>query len=146
MPSQTIETTRFFSFLPLPNGYFSDKIIYVVIFWRRIEVVITGRTRNALALRGTWVQIPPSPRINKAGNLRKQTIGFCILEKCDYWYLIFSEKCAKKLFIFQKNVLCYYYSRKGRCIYEAKCNAIPDKLEKRPGTKASDFARCQTGG
>ena len=52
-----------FSFLPLPNRHFSDKIIYVVIFWRRIEVVITGRTRNALALRGTWVQIPPSPRI-----------------------------------------------------------------------------------
>lgn len=29
--------------------------------WRRIEVVITGRTRNALALRGTRVRIPPSP-------------------------------------------------------------------------------------
>ena len=26
-----------------------------------IEVVITGRTRNALALRGTWVRIPPTP-------------------------------------------------------------------------------------
>ena len=66
----------YFSFLPLPNRRFSDKIIYVVIFWRRIEAVITGRTRNALALRGTWVQIPPSPRIRKAGNLVKQTIGF----------------------------------------------------------------------
>ena len=29
--------------------------------WRRIEVVITGRTRNAFAFRGTWVRIPPSP-------------------------------------------------------------------------------------
>ena len=29
--------------------------------WRRIEVVITGRTRNAFALRGTRVRIPPSP-------------------------------------------------------------------------------------
>ena len=29
--------------------------------WRRIEAVITGRTRNALALRGTRVRIPPSP-------------------------------------------------------------------------------------
>ena len=28
---------------------------------RRIEAVITGRTRNALALRGTRVRIPPSP-------------------------------------------------------------------------------------
>ena len=28
---------------------------------RRIEVVITGRTRNAFAFRGTWVRIPPSP-------------------------------------------------------------------------------------
>ena len=29
--------------------------------WRCIEVVITGRTRNALALTGSWVRIPPSP-------------------------------------------------------------------------------------
>ena len=29
---------------------------------RRIEVVITGRTRNAFALRGTRVRIPPSAR------------------------------------------------------------------------------------
>ncbi len=28
----------------------------------RIEAVITGRTRNALALRGTRVRIPPTPR------------------------------------------------------------------------------------
>ena len=28
---------------------------------RRIEAVITGRTRNAFALRGTRVRIPPSP-------------------------------------------------------------------------------------
>ena len=33
----------------------------VVKSWRRIEVVITGRTRNALALTGLWVRIPPSP-------------------------------------------------------------------------------------
>ena len=33
--------------------------------WRRIEVVITGRTRNALALRGTRVRIPPSPLFQK---------------------------------------------------------------------------------
>ena len=30
---------------------------------RRIEAVITGRTRNAFALRGTRVRIPPSPLI-----------------------------------------------------------------------------------
>ena len=29
--------------------------------WRRIEVVITGRTRNALALSGSRVRISPSP-------------------------------------------------------------------------------------
>ena len=29
--------------------------------WSCIEVVITGRTRNAFAFRGTWVRIPPSP-------------------------------------------------------------------------------------
>lgn len=68
-------------------------------------MVITGRTRNALALRGTWVQIPPSPRINKAGNLRKQTIGFCILEKCDYWYLIFQKNVQNSCLFFRK--MCY---------------------------------------
>ena len=28
---------------------------------RRIEVVITSRTRNAVVRKGTWVRIPPSP-------------------------------------------------------------------------------------
>ena len=32
-----------------------------------IEVVITGRTRNALALRGTRVRIPPTPIIKTSG-------------------------------------------------------------------------------
>ena len=31
--------------------------------WRSIEVVITGRTRNAFAFTGTWVRIPPSPPV-----------------------------------------------------------------------------------
>ena len=35
--------------------------INVAIIRRSIEVVITGRTRNAFALTGTWVRIPPSP-------------------------------------------------------------------------------------
>ena len=44
----------------------SDSVITNKLFWvlhirRRIEVVITGRTRNAFALTGTWVRIPPSP-------------------------------------------------------------------------------------
>ncbi len=29
--------------------------------WSSIEVVITRRTRNPLALRGPWVRIPPAP-------------------------------------------------------------------------------------
>ena len=29
--------------------------------WRRIEVVITGLTRNQVVLTGSWVRIPPSP-------------------------------------------------------------------------------------
>ena len=29
--------------------------------WRRIEVVITGLTRNQLYLTVPWVRIPPSP-------------------------------------------------------------------------------------
>ena len=34
--------------------------------WSRIEAVITGRTRNAFALRGTRVRIPPTPLHEKA--------------------------------------------------------------------------------
>ena len=33
----------------------------MLLVWSCIEVVITGRTRNALALRGTRVRIPPTP-------------------------------------------------------------------------------------
>ena len=29
--------------------------------WKCIEVVITGRTRNAVVLLGSWVRIPPLP-------------------------------------------------------------------------------------
>lgn len=36
---------------------------------RRIEAVITGRTRNALALRGSRVRIPPSPRKKARNNV-----------------------------------------------------------------------------
>ena len=57
-------------------------IIDLVIFnqynreskWRRIEVVITGRTRNALALRGTRVRIPPSPSLRNPATM--QVAGF----------------------------------------------------------------------
>ena len=42
------------SFVRVIAGHESNK-------WRRIEVVITSRTRNAVVLRGTWVRIPPSP-------------------------------------------------------------------------------------
>ena len=30
-------------------------------FWKRIEVVITGLTRNQVAFTGSWVRIPPLP-------------------------------------------------------------------------------------
>ena len=35
-----------------------------VHIWRRIEVVITGLTRNQFAGNRTWVRIPPSPPKN----------------------------------------------------------------------------------
>ena len=55
--------------LPIYNNHFSlaNHSKYGILIkylqkhiWRRIEVVITGRTRNALALRGTRVRIPPA--------------------------------------------------------------------------------------
>ncbi len=97
-------------------------------------MVITGRTRNALALRGTWVQIPPSPRIKKPIICENRLSAFRFRKMCVF-YAIFLEKCANNVFIFQKNVLCYYYSPgKDGASYEAKRNASPDKLEKRPRT------------
>ena len=35
--------------------------LIMLFIWSCIEVVITGRTRNAFALRGTRVRIPPTP-------------------------------------------------------------------------------------
>ena len=35
-----------------------------IMIWRRIEAVITSRTRNAVVRKGTWVRIPPSPPAN----------------------------------------------------------------------------------
>ncbi len=46
----------------LYNLTVANKFIrHITITWRRIEVVITSRTRNAVTLRGAWVRIPPSP-------------------------------------------------------------------------------------
>ena len=36
-------------------------MLYLIPLWKRIEVVITSRTRNAVVLTGTWVRIPPLP-------------------------------------------------------------------------------------
>ena len=38
-----------------------DFMLYLIPLWKRIEVVITSRTRNAVVLTGTWVRIPPLP-------------------------------------------------------------------------------------
>ena len=54
--------------------------------WRRIEAVITGRTRNAFALRGTRVRIPPSPR--KKGLLHHAAILFISLYKIYFLNLL----------------------------------------------------------
>ena len=63
---------------PLPNPGVCDIIQWLLCRgasadlgmhrWRRIEAVITGRTRNAFAREGTWVRIPPSPHKKKPCN------------------------------------------------------------------------------
>ncbi len=45
---------------------YNSKVVFALHcfnIWRGIEVVITGRTRNAFVLTDTWVRIPPSPPI-----------------------------------------------------------------------------------
>ena len=42
-----------------------DFMLYLIPLWKRIEVVITSRTRNAVVLTGTWVRIPPLPPRNE---------------------------------------------------------------------------------
>ena len=37
------------------------------ILWKRIEVVITGLTRNQVVLTGSWVRIPPLPPARDGG-------------------------------------------------------------------------------
>ena len=40
----------------------------LVAIWKRIEVVITGLTRNQLYLTVPWVRIPPLPPAEQFGN------------------------------------------------------------------------------
>ena len=97
-------------------------------------MVITGRTRNALALLG-HVGSNPTVSAHKKPIICQNRLSAFSFRKMCVFYVIFSEKCAKNVFIFQKNVLCYYYSPgKDGASYEAKRNASPDKLEKRPRT------------
>ena len=52
------------------------------ITWSSIEVVITRRTRNPLALRGPWVRIPPAPP--KA----KHLAGCFFISQADFYSVI----------------------------------------------------------
>ena len=83
-----IYTMRFFHFLRFSRFFmrfaltcaldFFSRIAYNSNVWRRIEVVITGLTRNQFALTGTWVRIPSSPPFKKAA-LDLQVQLFCAL-------------------------------------------------------------------
>lgn len=60
--------------------------------WKRIEVVITSRTRNAVVRKGTWVRIPPLPSIT---NPRKSMIyaGFLFLFR-NCFFITFFFSCV----------------------------------------------------
>ena len=49
--------------------------------WKRIEVVVTSRTRNAVVRKGTWVRIPPLPP-NKNRNFDTIGIKVAVLSFC----------------------------------------------------------------
>ena len=40
---------------------FPGFLFIMIRSWKRIEVVVTSRTRNAVVREGTWVRIPPLP-------------------------------------------------------------------------------------
>ena len=68
----------------LMYDYMAALKAYKTNIWRRIEVVITGRTRNALALTGTWVRIPPSPP-NKNRDFDTMGIEVTVLIYCLFY-------------------------------------------------------------
>ncbi len=43
------------------KSYFFGTLCIQNLIWKRIEVVITGLTRNQVVLTGSWVRIPPLP-------------------------------------------------------------------------------------
>ena len=49
--------------------------------WKRIEVVITGLTRNQVVRKGSWVRIPPLPP-NQHRNFDTMGIGIAVLLFC----------------------------------------------------------------
>ena len=49
--------------------------------WKRIEVVVTSRTRNAVVREGTWVRIPPLPP-KKHLNFDTMGIKIAVLSFC----------------------------------------------------------------
>ena len=53
--------------------------------WKRIEVVITGLTRNQVVRKGSWVRIPPLPP-KKHRNLDTMGIKVAVLFLPEYAY------------------------------------------------------------
>ena len=46
---------------PDSKSHFFSTLCIQNLIWKRIEVVITGLTRNQVVLTGSWVRIPPAP-------------------------------------------------------------------------------------
>ena len=55
-----------------------------IVVWKRIEVVATSRTRNAVVRKGTWVRIPPLPPALHVSFDTKLTCSFLFLGCIDY--------------------------------------------------------------
>ena len=59
-------------------------------------MVITGRTRNALALRGTWVRIPPTPFVCLACryhyNFKKSSVSVAMKKLRESEHIIVSRE------------------------------------------------------
>ena len=71
--------------------------------WRRIEVVITGRTRNAFALRGTRVRIPPSPFEKWS---RESECSWLSVYFIFFFFLSLADKRKKKTH--QNILMCFF--------------------------------------
>jgi hypothetical protein len=82
---------------------------HTVKIWKRIEVVITGLTRNQVAFTGSWVRIPPLPPSKNPVTMRVSGFFFFLrpLQKSPDFGLFFPQFWKEQLSLSRNPVYLY---------------------------------------